>query len=185
MFVTDIAGCGIMQAVTVESNPVPEVDLGDDLVVCPDFSIQLTGPTAESYLWSTGAESQSLIVAAAALPLGANIISLTATSDASCSASDSIEIFVETCVGLSETEKADFAFELAPNPAVSTVRVSGFPPNGGMVALRSTDGRIIEQLRVFSEASVTLSLDNLPAGCYFIQWEGERLMHAAKLMIAL
>jgi hypothetical protein len=184
MFVTDAAECEIMQAVTVEANPLPTVDLGDDLVVCPDFSTQLTGPEGASYLWSTGAESQTLLVAAAGLALGANVISLTATSDAGCSATDNIEIFVETCVGLSETETADFAFELAPNPAVSTVRVSGFPPNGGMVALRSTDGRLIEQLRVFSETSVTLSLDNLPAGCYFIQWEGERQMHAAKLMIA-
>jgi hypothetical protein len=173
-----------MQAITVDANPLPTVDLGDDLVVCPDFSIQLTGPDEASYLWSTGAESQTLLVAAAGLALGANVISLTATSDAGCTATDNIEIFVETCVGLSETETADFAFELAPNPAVSTVRVSGFPPNGGMVALRSTDGRLIEQLRVFSETSVTLSLDNLPVGCYFIQWEGERQMHAAKLMIA-
>jgi hypothetical protein len=53
-----------------------------------------------------------------------------------------------------------------------------------MVSLRSADGRLIEQAQVFAGASLDWNVDRLPVGCYFIQWEGEMQLHAAKLMIA-
>jgi large repetitive protein len=63
--VTDVNGCSNASAfvtVTVRPNPVPTISAGGPTTFCQGGSVVLTASPAVSYLWSTGATSQSITV---------------------------------------------------------------------------------------------------------------------------
>jgi len=63
---TDSTKCNIADTATVAVSAflVPTVNLGPDTIICPGTSISLNaGNPGMSYLWSTGANTQSIIVA--------------------------------------------------------------------------------------------------------------------------
>ncbi|MFA4851831.1 MAG: gliding motility-associated C-terminal domain-containing protein [Bacteroidales bacterium] len=62
VFVTN-GSCSGKDTINVSFVSVPVVSLGNDTVLCPDASISLNaGNSVASYLWSTGAVTQSIIV---------------------------------------------------------------------------------------------------------------------------
>ena len=74
-------------------NPVPEVDLGADTVLCPDETILLdAGDQGEIYNWSTGDVSQTLLFFGNDAP---ELVWVDVSTAEGCSASDSI--FIDLC----------------------------------------------------------------------------------------
>jgi gliding motility-associated-like protein len=56
-------GCDISANITVNERPLPVVNLGPNVALCPDSELLLNAGNAGSeYLWSTGETSQSIIV---------------------------------------------------------------------------------------------------------------------------
>jgi gliding motility-associated-like protein len=81
--VTIANGCSTTSAptaVTVYSLPTPTIESDGATTFCDGGSVILTAATATSYLWSTGAISQSIIVS------NAGSFSVTVTNTAGCSA---------------------------------------------------------------------------------------------------
>ena len=66
--VSDLSGCTGIGNVTVATNALPIVNIGQDTVVCAGNSATLS-PTAtfSSYAWSTGSSAQSIVATTAAL----------------------------------------------------------------------------------------------------------------------
>lgn len=65
--VTDANNCKNKDVAAVSWRPIPNADLGEDVVICPVETADLTAPTGPaplgySYLWNTGATSQSITV---------------------------------------------------------------------------------------------------------------------------
>ncbi|MGB1317169.1 MAG: PKD domain-containing protein, partial [Flavobacteriales bacterium] len=88
--VTDQNGCtGVSDdvTITVYDNPMVEIT-ASDTVVCDGETVTLTATEADAYLWSTGADLQSIIVTENGM------YSVTVTDANGCMASDSIEITV-------------------------------------------------------------------------------------------
>jgi PKD repeat protein len=88
--VTDENGCvgeSDDVTITVYDNPVVEI-LASDTVVCDGQIVTLTATESENYLWSTGANSQSIVV------IENGMYGVTVTDGNGCMASDSIEITV-------------------------------------------------------------------------------------------
>src|SRR5687768_9763264 len=76
----------------VGNGPEPEVTLGPDVTICPGQSTTLTAsvtPTADSYLWSTGATSSSITVN----PASTTTYSVTVTNN-DCIDADTIQVVV-------------------------------------------------------------------------------------------
>ncbi len=60
--VVDEKGCSNSDTVTIEWRPVPDVDLGSDLIICPvDYPISISAPEGfEAYEWHNGSSSRSI-----------------------------------------------------------------------------------------------------------------------------
>ncbi len=81
--VTDANGCSAASAataVTVNPNPTAAITAGGPVTFCAGGSVTLTASSASSYLWSTGAATQSITVNAA------GSYSVTVTNANGCSA---------------------------------------------------------------------------------------------------
>lgn len=79
-------GCTVFDTVEVVVWPLPSVDLGPDVMVCPGDSIQLFASGSYSaYQWNTGAME-------AAIQAGAGIFWLQVTDSNGCIASDTVEV---------------------------------------------------------------------------------------------
>lgn len=80
-------GCNGYDSVQIASTVTPVVDLGADLDICScDTTVVLASNTAGTYLWSTGAVTQSISVNSTA------VYSLTVTDANNCTATDSTEV---------------------------------------------------------------------------------------------
>lgn len=60
--VNDCVGTSAPVQVTVNNNPTPTITANGDLEFCDGDSVVLTSSVADSYLWSTGATTQSITV---------------------------------------------------------------------------------------------------------------------------
>lgn len=88
--VTDENGCmgeSDDVTITVYDNPAVEIT-ATDTIICEGQIVTLTATESESYLWSTGANSQSIVVTENGM------YTVTVTDGNGCMASDSIEITV-------------------------------------------------------------------------------------------
>ena len=84
--------CTVNDAVNVAVLPVPVVNIGADLTLCPGESTTLnaTVPGATGYLWNTGAVTASISVSAG------GTYSVTVTGVNGCTASDAVNVVVAT-----------------------------------------------------------------------------------------
>jgi|GEM_PF-818488 len=79
-------GCEDTDEVVVTVNPLPTADAGDDVEICDGGITTLTASGGVSYLWSTGATSESIMVTEC------GVYTVTVTDENGCSDSDSVEV---------------------------------------------------------------------------------------------
>jgi len=86
--VTSPNGCVKRDTVQLTLNPVPEVALGNDTIVCENTLLTLdAGNEGSTYLWNTGATSQSIGVSP-------GTFSVAVTNEYNCAATDEITIAI-------------------------------------------------------------------------------------------
>ncbi len=77
--ITSVDGCDLISNTTVTSRPLPIVNLGADTAICTGVQLVLdAGNPGMNYLWSTGANTQTISVS------DANVYSVTVTSTYNC-----------------------------------------------------------------------------------------------------
>ncbi|MFI5171304.1 MAG: T9SS type A sorting domain-containing protein [Chitinophagales bacterium] len=87
--VTDPAGCTASDAITITVDPSPIVNLGADVSICEGENIILNaGNPGSTYLWSTGAVTQTIIVNAT------GNYSVTVTNGFGCTDNDAVHVTV-------------------------------------------------------------------------------------------
>ncbi|MBA3647816.1 MAG: SBBP repeat-containing protein [Chitinophagales bacterium] len=98
-------------ALMVSENPQATVNLGMDTTICDTASLTLdAGSGYRSYLWSTGASSQAIVVSAG------NNYWVQVTDSNGCSGTDSIKVAVSICSGIADILNGS-SFNIYPNPA--------------------------------------------------------------------
>jgi len=76
---------------TIRKYPAPNNSLPTNVAICPGVTTQLTATGGVSYLWSTGATSNSISVN----PQETTIYSVLVTNELGCSATDSVTVTVQ------------------------------------------------------------------------------------------
>jgi len=168
--VTDANGCVATGTGTVGfSNANPVLDFGADTITgCTDTSVVLEGPDGFTYLWSTGATTQSITVTTS------GIVSLVITAPSSCSGTDSIEmIFNGPCVGIGELFD-NVTVDYYPNPTNGLVNleVIGLEGKDLEIAVINIFGQVILNNTVSNigtQFQRQLDLSTQAQGIYFVR----------------
>lgn len=89
---TELDGCTYREEMVVAYQEPPQVDLGQDTLICEDFSVMLSaGVQADSYLWQDGSTSSSIA------SNGPGLYSVEVT-DGPCITTDSLFVGTRPCV---------------------------------------------------------------------------------------
>jgi hypothetical protein len=143
---TDSYGHTYTQSKCVGVNTIPLPALGPDIYICSGLSSVLNSGSFQSYLWSTGATTQTITVGAA------GNYSVSVTNSGGCSNSDTLHVYIYTpqqvnlgndvtlCEGLTATLNAgSFITYLWNNNA--TTQTIGVTVNGAYsVTITDTNG---------------------------------------------
>lgn len=130
------------------------LSLGNDTTICDDESIILDPGSFESYLWNTGDTIQMLNISFAGL------YSVYVTDTIGCSASDSINVFVDDCIGLEKISAKKY--RIFPNPTTGIVYIEV----DGLIKAELING--LGKI-VLSTNRNEMNLSYLPKGLYFVR----------------
>jgi hypothetical protein len=116
----------VTDSYTLVVNSVPQVDLGEDQIVCADQTVILdaTTPDAISYLWTPGGYTTPTIqVDSTGVGLGSITYSVVVTNANNCEGEDSVIITFDPCIGISEIGD-NLSLTIYPNPARNVLNIT-------------------------------------------------------------
>jgi hypothetical protein len=145
--VTNANGCNATSAATAVTvnprPPTPTITAGGPTTFCAGGSVTLTAPSGYTYVWSTGATTQSIVA----------------------NATGQVNVTVRDANGCAATSAA-FALTVNPNPPIPTVTANG-PTTfcaGGSVTLTAPSGYTY----AWSTGATTQSINVSSAGSYSV-----------------
>lgn len=156
--------------VAINFNVINPVSLGNDTIICPPATINLSGPASgiSNYLWSDGSTGNSLL---ATIP-GTYWLQVQ-TADG-CTFRDSI--LINVCVS-NNSLKIENEYSLVPNPVNGPVflKASGTHIRESKISLLDATGRIIaeENTAIKSGLNLLPLPARLPKGLYIIRLNEE------------
>ncbi len=106
LIVSSTEGCTAQSQIAVQAVGAPDIELGDDINLCPGSSIEVSAGVHTTYAWSTGEETSSILIENPNENIQSSITySVTVTNSANCPSEDQItavfEPIVEGSVSLS------------------------------------------------------------------------------------
>lgn len=153
------------------ANP-PVIDLGQDTQVCENHNLTLdAGPGYKSYLWSTGATTQQVVLDTALCGAGTSTISVLAVDMNDCEARDSISVTFIDCSSIAEYQHNNI-FNVFPNPFTDLLRVETLEDDCTLT-LSAANGQILIQTHLSNKAIHHFDTGHLPQGIYFLQVTGK------------
>jgi hypothetical protein len=164
----------ISAPVTVVIHPLPVVFLGNDTNVAPGAFILLdAGPGFNSYLWSTGAGTQTLKVDTAGHGTGVRIIWVEVRDNNYCKGTDSIRINFVSNPGIADIF-SEASLKIIPNPTSGKfeLQMHGIFYDDCLLGLFSADGRLVFSQMIDNnteQAMMTIDPGHLPAGLYLLR----------------
>ncbi|MGB0917576.1 MAG: T9SS type A sorting domain-containing protein, partial [Flavobacteriales bacterium] len=154
----------------VDNSPMPVLAYSDT-TICLSHVLDLTVEEYDSYLWSTGHNSQTAEVFGDVLGLGTYEVSVTVDQDGCTGVSNSFSLIVDACLGVEEL--GDLSIDVYPNPSNGQIvlDITG-DSEGLMLEVMDVNGK-----RVYSESTgaitsglrKTVDLTNLATGMYFLK----------------
>ena len=184
----DANGCTNAATQNVEVFASPSVDLGPPQVICINHQIVLDAGTGfSSYLWSTGATTQTITVDAATLGLGSRTIMVTVTNANNCSAKGSVVITVIPCTGIEEAGDEKL-IKVFPNPSAGQFNLLFNNFDGSFEMSIFTDvGQLIRKEQVEIRDNIQfikqVDLSTHPTGIYFIRLMNDDISKVVKVII--
>ena len=158
--IVDVNGCQATAQTEIEILTSPNVNAGQDQVVCEDlFPITIAAAgSANSISWNTGSSAALLSVSSPGTYI------LTGTNANGCSAQDTVVITADPCLALQAQEEI---FNVYPNP-VSNLLFINASENLKNVALFSSEGKLMMHINQNS-AFVEMDMSLLASGIYILE----------------
>ena len=165
----------------------PSIFLGNDTTICTNASLMLSVPSGfDSYLWSTGAINNSIILNGAGLGSTSQTVQLIATQNG-CVAIDEINVSYISCtVGIDDLRKE--GIYMYPNPTKGQFNIKFNTQEKDMrVDIINLQGQIIfsEELIDCNQSNCVKSIDlsTYMKGIYIVRFSNNNFIKTAKLLI--
>jgi hypothetical protein len=173
--------CMAADTISITVNPPPVVHLGNDTTFISGMIALNAGNTGATYLWSTGATTQTINV----ISTGTYYVTITNTSG--CTASDSIHVNIGT-MGVTESVATNFILDVYPNPTDGKINID-LGNLGESVAVLKISNLLGEV--VFTETitpskqntTKTLDMKGNEAGIYFFTIQTEKGLMSKKIIL--
>ena len=174
--ITSDGGCVFNDTTFVYFREIPVVDLGGDEIVCVNHEFTIdAGAGFTSYLWNTGATTQSITVDSNTFDLGSNMYKVEVYNDVNCSAMDSINLIVDPCTGVQMPELATANINIYPNPSTGLfqIDVDGLENEDYNLDIYNSLGSVVYSDKVSNDGSgkQTWKLDfsSYAKGVYYVR----------------
>ena len=178
----DANNCTLTQIITVSVNPNPTVTASaNKTLVCKGQPVILAGGGANTYSWSTGANTQTTTIVPALNTT--YVYTVTGTDSNGCTSSTVVSVRAELCTGIDETTVSSAGIKIYPNPGTGLFNVE--IKNGGascVIKIVNVSGEVIKVLEVISEKT-EINLQNEADGIYFVHLvEGNKNSSTTKII---
>jgi len=163
-----------------------DVSAGDDVTLCAGNEVTLTASEGESFLWSTGENTQSITV----VPDSTSIYSVVVTNSEGCPGIATVTVTLQDCTLVEENEQSGSLLKVYPNPVVGDeirAEISGIA--AGMYQLRLLDqhGKIVySEQKEWNTTKVNHSIpaSGLPTGTFILEVKGDGYREGKVLVIS-
>ena len=164
--VTDSNLCVATAVQNIIVRPVPTVSLGPDTTICMDMNIVLdAGPGFSSYAWNTGSNSRTITVDTTGRGTGTFNFRVSVSSSYGCVGKDTVDVTIDICTDVKQTESIGKNYILYPNPFSSTFQLE----SEEQVSLYVYDqaGRVLESIEKVN--GTIRAGKSLAAGIYLVE----------------
>ncbi|MBI5218459.1 MAG: hypothetical protein HY958_05965 [Bacteroidia bacterium] len=166
--VTDTNGCTGFDSVRVTLFPLPDVDLGPDMVIDSGSVVTLTVESGyAAYLWNNGSSSASVLFNSTDSVPGVYVYTVYVTDTNGCFNSDEIKI---TVLSKSFVEELTMpVVKIFPVPFTDRFMVTGLRQQGGYSLLMTdVSGRVIPCLYKQTDQGFTVIPEKMIPGTYIL-----------------
>ncbi|MCF8332358.1 MAG: T9SS type A sorting domain-containing protein [Bacteroidales bacterium] len=186
VYILDTTGESAHDDILIKVLPAPDVNItgNDTMSYFGGYTILDAGSGFESYLWSTGAATQTLFIDSALVHLGLNTFSVTVANNYGCTNSDVFDVYAENTTSAGQ-EKTPLNIKLYPNPAKDELFIDmNNNLKNPVVEIYSSSGQCL-----FSKAFTApvfpgkIDLSYLKAGVYIIKINNDSTVATRKLII--
>ncbi len=169
----------------IQVQSLPVVYLGNDTSMCAWNSVLLdAGNPGGTYLWSTGATTQTILADSAGIGYGVKEYRVKVTNSSSCNANDTLNITFENCTGWQETAWQP-EVNISPNPACLNFTMETIGFEGGRWQLLSIAGTIIRRGEIpLRHDEINVDVGAIPRGIYLLKIEKAGVFLVKKLIIS-
>lgn len=184
---TDLHSCSAYDTLNINILESPTVVLGNDTTICINHTILLDAGSGNGliYLWSDGSTNQTLSIDGSILGTGVYSYSVTVTNANLCEESKTLEITVDPCTGLEETDN-DLALNVYPNPSNGIINITSKANLGIMdIEIYSSMGKLIMKTEWNSNDSQTqnINLSKEPKGVYYLRFSNKNQVFTKRIVI--
>jgi hypothetical protein len=172
--VIDVAtNCSSVGTVAVGMKPAATVNLGADFNVCSDKTAVIDAGTGfTSYIWSTGATTQTIVVDGAVIGQGNTVTyTVTVTNSAGCEGIDAVAVTSIDCSGIDDPNAAN-KLTFWPNPSDGHffLKIRGISGDATLT-IANAAGQVIEKeiITLNGELTREFQLENIAPGIYMVR----------------
>jgi hypothetical protein len=162
----------------------PEINLGNDTIICADQLITLSVPNIySSYIWSNGQTNYYTTFDSLGIGIGSVNIYVTVTNSSDCSSTDTLIVTFQNCTDISNNE-SDKNILVYPNPAknIFTIDfVENYFENSNLI-ISDISGKVLIQEKI-SAKRINFNSINFSSGVYFISITNCNTVYRKKLII--
>jgi len=173
----------------ITENPLPVVDLGEDIVLNVGESVMLDAGEFNAYLWSNGETTQTITIS------NEGTYSVEVTDVNGCSSSGSINVTIDTLSvdDFKDNKKGDLTIYPNPSHGEFTLKITSVESisTNISVLIKSTSGQTIFS-EVFNPNYVTIyegsiyiyiNIENFTKGIYIVYVNAENFSEQGKLIL--
>ena len=186
--VTNENMCSAQDTISINFSSMPVVSLGNDTSMCQVSSITLdAGNPGSTYLWSTGATTQSIVFNGSDYAVGMQTISVEVTNSAGCMTSADKLVEIKDCTGIDEFS-SKVGLEVFPNPSngIFNLKLENLGNQIITIKVISVTGNLVyqsQEIRVDGSYKGQVNLSEYSEGVYTIFVEGDGFVVNKKVVI--